>query len=161
MPHWLWSAAVQVIVYAGAIVVLFTALGFYQEYRAEQAIAALRRMAVPSARVTRAGRMTSIPVGELVPGDIVLVESVQAAEKAVAQLTKERVLGFLAIRRDGFLDEIERVAVASGVFDGDEFEDLADAFNTMARSIRTSRGETNRMASPVRPARPVRPIRWT
>ena len=39
----------------GAIVVLFTALGFYQEYRAEQAIATLRRMAVPSARVTEAG----------------------------------------------------------------------------------------------------------
>jgi P-type Ca2+ transporter type 2C len=59
----------------GAIVVLFTALGFYQEYRAEQAIAALRRMAVPSARVTRAGRVTSVPVGELVPGDIVHVEA--------------------------------------------------------------------------------------
>ena len=59
----------------GAIVVLFTALGFYQEYRAEQAIAALRRMAVPSARVTRAGRMTSVPVGELVPGDIVHLEA--------------------------------------------------------------------------------------
>ncbi len=59
----------------GAIVVLFTALGFYQEYRAEQAIAALRRMAVPSARVTRAGRMTSVPVGELVPGDIVHLDA--------------------------------------------------------------------------------------
>jgi hypothetical protein len=31
---------------------------------------------------------------------------------------------------------------------------------SMARSIRRSRGETNRMASPARPARPVRPIRW-
>jgi Ca2+-transporting ATPase len=59
----------------GAIVVLFTALGFYQEYRAEQAIAALRRMAVPSARVTRAGRTTSVPVGVLVPGDIVHLDA--------------------------------------------------------------------------------------
>jgi Ca2+-transporting ATPase len=59
----------------GAIVVLFTALGFYQEYRAEQAIAALRRMAVPSARVTRGGRVTSVPVGELVPGDIVHLDA--------------------------------------------------------------------------------------
>jgi P-type Ca2+ transporter type 2C len=59
----------------GAIVVLFTALGFYQEYRAEQAIAALRRMAVPSARVTRDGRTTSVPVAELVPGDIVHLDA--------------------------------------------------------------------------------------
>jgi P-type Ca2+ transporter type 2C len=59
----------------GAIVVLFTALGFYQEYRAEQAIAALRRMAVPSARVVRAGRSSSVPVAELVPGDIVHLDA--------------------------------------------------------------------------------------
>jgi P-type Ca2+ transporter type 2C len=59
----------------GAIVVLFTALGFYQEYRAEQAIAALRRMAVPSARVTREGRITTVPVAELVPGDIVHLDA--------------------------------------------------------------------------------------
>ncbi len=59
----------------GAIVVLFTALGFFQEYRAEQAIAALRRMAVPSARVTREGRVTSVSVGELVPGDIVHLDA--------------------------------------------------------------------------------------
>ena len=59
----------------GAIVVLFAALGFFQEYRAEQAIAALRRMAVPSARVTRGGLVTSVPVAELVPGDIVHLDA--------------------------------------------------------------------------------------
>ncbi|TFH15137.1 MAG: ATPase, partial [Acidimicrobiales bacterium] len=77
----------------GAIVVLFTALGFYQEYRAEQAIAALRRMAVPSARVTRAGRMTSIPVGELVPGDIVHLEagSVVPADLRLIEVASLRI----------------------------------------------------------------------
>ena len=59
----------------GAIVVLFAALGFIQEYRAEQAIAALRRMAVPSARVIRGGLATSVPVGELVPGDVVHLDA--------------------------------------------------------------------------------------
>jgi Ca2+-transporting ATPase len=59
----------------GAIVVLFAALGFIQEYRAEQAIAALKRMAVASARVTRNGLTTSVPVGELVPGDIVHLDA--------------------------------------------------------------------------------------
>ena len=58
-----------------AIVGLFAALGFYQEYRAEQAIAALRRMAVASARITRDGRIASIPVAELVPGDIVHLDA--------------------------------------------------------------------------------------
>ncbi|HYN30990.1 MAG TPA: HAD-IC family P-type ATPase, partial [Ilumatobacteraceae bacterium] len=59
----------------GAIVVLFAALGFFQEYRAEQAIAALKRMAVPSARVTRGGLTTSVPVGQLVPGDVVHLDA--------------------------------------------------------------------------------------
>jgi Ca2+-transporting ATPase len=77
----------------GAIVVLFTALGFYQEYRAEQAIAALRRMAVPSARVTRAGRVTSIPVGELVPGDIVHLDagSVVPADLRLVEVASLRI----------------------------------------------------------------------
>jgi Ca2+-transporting ATPase len=58
-----------------AIVVLFAALGFYQEYRAEQAIAALRRMAVASARITRDGRIASVPVAELVPGDVIHLDA--------------------------------------------------------------------------------------
>ncbi len=59
----------------GAIVVLFTLLGFYQEYRAEQAIAALRKMSVPTVRVVRSGRTTEVPAIGLVPGDVVQLEA--------------------------------------------------------------------------------------
>ncbi len=57
------------------IVVLNTALGFVQEYRAERAIAALRRMAQPVAHVRRNGTVRAVPALELVPGDIVLLEA--------------------------------------------------------------------------------------
>ena len=58
-----------------AIVVLFVLLGFLQEYRAERAIAALRQLAVPTARVRRGGSLRSVSARELVPGDIVLLEA--------------------------------------------------------------------------------------
>jgi P-type Ca2+ transporter type 2C len=57
------------------IVVMFAAIGFFQEHRAERAIAALRRMAVPAVRVRRDGALTEVPAVELVPGDIVLLEA--------------------------------------------------------------------------------------
>jgi Ca2+-transporting ATPase len=77
----------------GAIVVLFAALGFFQEYRAEQAIAALRRMAMPSARVTREGRVAAVPVGELVPGDVVHLEagSVVPADLRLVEVASLRI----------------------------------------------------------------------
>lgn len=59
----------------GAIVVLFTLLGFFQEYRAERAIAALRQMSVPTVTARRAGRTVAIPAGDLVPGDVVQLEA--------------------------------------------------------------------------------------
>lgn len=55
------------------IVVLNAALGTYQEYRAEQALAALSAMQVPLVRVRRAGDVIQISAQELVPGDIVLL----------------------------------------------------------------------------------------
>ena len=59
----------------GAIVVLFVILGFVQEYRAEQAMAALKKLAVPVVRVRRDGRLQEISARELVPGDIFVLEA--------------------------------------------------------------------------------------
>jgi Ca2+-transporting ATPase len=56
-----------------AIVALNAMLGIYQEYQAEQALAALSRLQVPQVRVRRGGRIHEISAEDLVPGDIVLV----------------------------------------------------------------------------------------
>ena len=104
----------------GAIVVLFAALGFIQEYRAEQAIAALRQLAVPSARVSRDGRVTSIPVGELVPGDVVHLESgsVVPADLRLVHVaglrTEEATLTGESEPVDKQLDEIDADDLALG-----------------------------------------------
>ena len=59
----------------GIIVVLNAILGFSQEYRAEKAMAALKKLAVPSVRVRREGEVREIQASLLVPGDIVLLEA--------------------------------------------------------------------------------------
>lgn len=58
-----------------AIVILFALLGFFQEYRAEQAMAALKRLAVPLVRVRRNGDLQELSAKDLVPGDVVLLEA--------------------------------------------------------------------------------------
>jgi P-type Ca2+ transporter type 2C len=58
-----------------AIVILNSALGVVQESKAEQALAALKKMAAPNAQVIRDGKQATIAARELVPGDIVLLEA--------------------------------------------------------------------------------------
>ncbi|MBI5951823.1 MAG: cation-translocating P-type ATPase [Chloroflexi bacterium] len=58
-----------------AIVVLNSVLGIIQEQRAEQALAALKKLAAPEAQVLRDGSRKSVPAYNLVPGDIVFLES--------------------------------------------------------------------------------------
>jgi len=58
-----------------AIVCLFAILGFVQEYRAERAMRALKRLAVPFVRVRRDGAVSEIIASSLVPGDVVLLEA--------------------------------------------------------------------------------------
>ena len=57
------------------IVLLNAVIGFFQEYRAEKAMQALKQMAVTQARVLRDGNITWLPATALVPGDIVLLEA--------------------------------------------------------------------------------------
>ncbi|ABS27354.1 ATPase, P-type (transporting), HAD superfamily, subfamily IC [Anaeromyxobacter sp. Fw109-5] len=57
-----------------AIVIVNGVLGFVQEGRAEQAVAALRAMSAPNARVLRDGEQRVVPTAELVPGDVLLLE---------------------------------------------------------------------------------------
>jgi Ca2+-transporting ATPase len=63
------AAAIVVIVLLNAVI------GAVQEYRAESAVAALREMAAPEARVRREGHIRTIPATEVVPGDILLLEA--------------------------------------------------------------------------------------
>ncbi len=58
-----------------AIVVLNAVLGVVQENKAEEALAALKKMAAPEARVIRDGHRISVPARELVPGDIVFLDA--------------------------------------------------------------------------------------
>jgi P-type Ca2+ transporter type 2C len=63
------AAVIMFIVIANAI------LGFIQEYRAEKALASLRDLSAPTARIIREGSEKVIPSTELVPGDLILLET--------------------------------------------------------------------------------------
>jgi Ca2+-transporting ATPase len=58
-----------------AVVVLNAVMGYVQQSRAEQAVAALRQMSAAHATVVRDGARQRLPAAELVPGDIVIVEA--------------------------------------------------------------------------------------
>jgi len=66
-----WADAIVI----GIVVALNTVVGFVQEYRAENAIQALLGLTTPRAMVRRDGGQHRVDSGELVPGDIVLLEA--------------------------------------------------------------------------------------
>jgi len=58
-----------------AVVLINATVGFYQEYRAEQSLAALKGMLPVRARVRREGKKIEVAAEDLVPGDVVLLEA--------------------------------------------------------------------------------------
>lgn len=59
----------------GCIAFLVISLGFFQEYKANRAVEALKRMLDPQVRVVRQGTTETASAGSLVPGDIVLLKT--------------------------------------------------------------------------------------
>jgi P-type Ca2+ transporter type 2C len=57
-----------------AVVLLNAVMGYLQQSRAEQAVAALRQMSAAHANVIRDGARQSLPAAEVVPGDVILIE---------------------------------------------------------------------------------------
>ena len=66
-----WEDAIVI----SAVLVLNAAIGFFQEYRAEDAIAALMSLVSPRANVVRDGEPLDTPASDLVPGDIVRLQA--------------------------------------------------------------------------------------
>ncbi|MDZ4736066.1 MAG: HAD-IC family P-type ATPase [Rhodospirillaceae bacterium] len=77
LEHFIDTGVILAVVIANAII------GFIQEGRAEQAMAAIRQMLAPHTSVLRNGRRVSIDSAAVVPGDVVLLE---AGEKVPADL---------------------------------------------------------------------------
>jgi Ca2+-transporting ATPase len=81
------TIAIAVIVFLNGII------GFVQEYRAERAMAALKKMASPQARVIRDGQPALVDARELVPGDVVEIEAgnILPADLRLTELSAFRV----------------------------------------------------------------------
>jgi len=75
------------------IVLLNAMLGFVQEYRAEKAIEALERISAPIAKVMRDGTEQKIPLREVVPGDILLLEAgdIVPADSRIIELSSLQI----------------------------------------------------------------------
>ncbi len=69
MGDWVEAIAITMIVALNAV------LGVIQEGKAEEALSALKKLASPDAIVVRGGHQQTIPAGEVVPGDIVVLEA--------------------------------------------------------------------------------------
>ncbi|KYG67980.1 hypothetical protein AZI87_01530 [Bdellovibrio bacteriovorus] len=57
------------------IVIINSLIGFFQEIKAEAAVEALKKMSAPKGRVIRDGKIHEIPASQIVPGDILFLES--------------------------------------------------------------------------------------
>jgi P-type Ca2+ transporter type 2C len=105
------------------IVLLIAAIGFLQEYKAERSMEALREMVARVTYVIRNGKMMSVPAEDLVPGDIISLESGDLVP-ADGRIIHESFLEIIEASLTG-----ESLSVRKGTAILNEDEDLADRKN--------------------------------
>ena len=102
------------------IVVLNGVLGFVQEARAEQAVAALRRMAGATASVVRDGLEQRVPTAEVVPGDLLLLsegDAVSADGRLVEAASLSVAEASLTGESEPALKDVEPLTAPAGIGD--------------------------------------------
>lgn len=121
-----------------AIVILNAIMGFAQEYRAERALAALKKLASPTSRVIRQGEYKVIPSSELVPGDLIELE---AGDNVPADSRLIFVTPNFATQEASLTGESNPVAKTSTVLDEPELV-LGDRANMvyMGTSVTSGKG---------------------
>ena len=107
-----------------AIVVLFALLGFFQEYRAERAVAALKKLAVPAVRVYRNGVLRESSAHDLVPGDVIALEAGNVVPADVRVLESNN----LRIQEAALTGESEPIEKHTEALDKDDLP-LGDRLN--------------------------------
>jgi P-type Ca2+ transporter type 2C len=120
-----------------AVIVINTALGFFQEYKAEEALSSLKRLAAPRARVKREDDVKVIEAAFVVPGDIIVLET---GDRVPADA---RLIDVHDLRVDESMLTGESEAVAKGVDALPEQTALADRTNMvhMSTAVVGGRGE--------------------
>ncbi len=118
-----------------AIIVFFVSLGVFQEYQAEQAIAALKSLAVPDIKTRRAGQSQKVPAPRLVPGDIVLLE---AGDQVPADLRLIEA-HHLKVEEAALTGESHAVEKSSAAID-DKSAALAERYNMLYMGTQVTYG---------------------
>lgn len=124
---------VDAAVIAG-VIVLNSLLGFFQEWRAEGALEALRNMAAPHARVLRNGKPIDIDAGRVVPGDVLLLETGDRLTADARLLTADN----LQVDESALTGESQPVAKQPGRVD--EGTPMADRENMVWMSTNVTGG---------------------
>ncbi|MFH1668681.1 MAG: calcium-translocating P-type ATPase, SERCA-type [Candidatus Woesearchaeota archaeon] len=140
---WILLAAVVVSIFIGetvdalviaVILVLNSVLGFVQEFKAEKAIEALKKMASLKAVVIRDGKQQKIDAVDLVPGDIIILETgekIPADSRLIEAMNLETQEGALTG---------ESTPVSKSVMDVDKDVTIGDQHNMVFSSTIITRG---------------------
>ena len=143
LSHWIDTGVILSVVIVNAVI------GYVQEGRAEQAMAAIRGMLAPRSAVLRDGRRVSVDAADLVPGDIVLIE---AGDRVPADL---RLIEARGLKAEEAILTGESVPVDKSIAPADEDAALGDRSSMLfsgtlvaagaGRGLITATGETTQI----------------